>query len=346
MKLHILHLTVFLTLLIPGNELFAQKGFEINKRSDSTGVDILYNNNLLTSYRTIDSIKKPILFPINTLNGITITRGYPLAPREGDQTDHPHHTGFWMNYESVNGLDFWNNSTAIPSERKDRYGHIVHEAYRQLRSKENQAILGVTATWFTPKNVALLHETTRYQFEVKNNGFIITRTTTLQALDSAVVFKDVKDGFFAIRVTRELEQPHKEAKEFVDVHGNVTTTQPSIGTTGLYSSSNGKTGDAVWGTRGQWVNLSGKKQGTDISIAILDHPGNPGYPAYWHARGYGLFAVNPLGQKIFSNGKEELNLMLKPGEATTFKYRVIVSAGKKLDRRKMETLFKEFSLVK
>ncbi len=26
---------------------------------------------------------------------------------------------------------------------------------------------------------------------------------------------------------------------------------------------------------------------------------NPGYPTYWHARGYGLFAANPLGQKIF-----------------------------------------------
>ena len=30
--------------------------------------------------------------------------------------------------------------------------------------------------------------------------------------------------------------------------------------------------------------------GEPVSIAIFDAPGNPGYPTYWHARGYGLFA--------------------------------------------------------
>ena len=59
--------------------------------------------------------------------------------------------------------------------------------------------------------------------------------------------------------------------------------------------------------------LTGKKDGKDITIGMFDHPSNVGYPAYWHARGYGLFAVNPLGRKVFSNGKEELNFSLKPG---------------------------------
>ncbi|MFM9911454.1 MAG: DUF6807 family protein [Chitinophagaceae bacterium] len=48
-----------------------------------------------------------------------------------------------------------------------------------------------------------------------------------------------------------------------------------------------------------------------ITIGIIDHPKNIGYPAYWYVRGYGLFSVNPLGRKIFSNGKEELNFSLK-----------------------------------
>ena len=39
--------------------------------------------------------------------------------------------------------------------------------------------------------------------------------------------------------------------------------------------------------------------GHTVTIAIFDHPGNPGYPTYWHARGYGLFAANPLGRHIF-----------------------------------------------
>ena len=94
------------------------KGFQFveNKKQ----VDVLYNGKLLTAYCYYDTIMKPFLYPINTLDGITVTRGYPIAPRIGDRTDHPHHVGIWMNYESVNGLDFWNNSTAIPADRKDK----------------------------------------------------------------------------------------------------------------------------------------------------------------------------------------------------------------------------------
>jgi hypothetical protein len=73
--------------------------------------------------------------------------------------------------------------------------------------------------------------------------------------------------------------------------------------------------------------LNGKTGGETVSIAIVDHPKNLGYPTYWHARGYGLFAANPLGQKVFSEGKEELNLTLKKGEKTTFRYRIIVHSG-------------------
>jgi hypothetical protein len=64
-----------------------------------------------------------------------------------------------------------------------------------------------------------------------------------------------------------------------------------------------------------------------ISIAILDHPGNPGYPTYWHARDYGLFAANPLGQHVFSNGKESLHFALEPKQSVTFRYRILVVDG-------------------
>ena len=70
--------------------------------------------------------------------------------------------------------------------------------------------------------------------------------------------------------------------------------------------------------------------GTDsVSIAIIDHPENPNYPTFWHARGYGLFAANPLGEKIFTNGKSEKNLRLKKGESVTFRYRIVISDGER-----------------
>ena len=70
--------------------------------------------------------------------------------------------------------------------------------------------------------------------------------------------------------------------------------------------------------------LKGTVDQKPITLAILDHPKNPGYPTYWHARGYGLFAANPLGQEVFSNGKEKLNLTLEPGKSVTFRHRVMI----------------------
>jgi len=64
-----------------------------------------------------------------------------------------------------------------------------------------------------------------------------------------------------------------------------------------------------------------------ISIAIIDHPKNPNYPTFWHARGYGLFAANPLGQKIFSKDKETLGFRLEKGKSATFRYRIVIAAG-------------------
>ena len=75
---------------------------------------------------------------------------------------------------------------------------------------------------------------------------------------------------------------------------------------------------------GDGAALTGHTGNNTVSIAILDHPGNPGYPTYWHARGYGLFAANPLGRIIFDPKQPPLNFTLKKGESATFRYRIIV----------------------
>jgi hypothetical protein len=61
-----------------------------------------------------------------------------------------------------------------------------------------------------------------------------------------------------------------------------------------------------------------------VTIAILDHPKNPGHPTYWHARGYGLFAANPLGQKSLSKGAQTLDFSLPAGKSARFAYRVLI----------------------
>ena len=318
-------------------------GFSIVERKDKKQVDILYNNKLLTAYCYYDSSRKTVLFPVNTVDGITVTRSYPFKMIAGERTDHPHHTGIWLNYESVNGLDFWNNSTAIAPEKRDHYGTIIHQQITGKKTNGNTASLSATAKWIRPDKKVLLNEQTNFLFSVNGNDFIIDRFTTLTATDTTVIFKDVKDGLFAIRVARELELPSKEKSSFVDDKGNITTVPPSAGdVTGMYISSNGLKGDSVWSSQGKWVMLTGKKDGKDITIGMFDHPLNVGYPAYWHARGYGLFSVNPLGRKIFSNGKEELNLTLQPAQSVTFRYRVVIHSGSLLTKEEMNKLSSDF----
>jgi hypothetical protein len=320
-------------------------GFKFVEKLSEKRIEVLYNGRLLTAFRFDDSIAKQVLYPVNTVDGITVTRGYPLEPRPGDRTDHPHHIGIWMNYESVNGLDFWNNSTAIPPDKRDHYGRILFTGVDKEEAKGSTAKLSVTAKWVRPGGELVLNEKTTYTFSVVNNDFFIDRATTLTAGKDTAFFKDVKDGFFAIRVARELEQPSNETTEYIDAQGNKTSV-PGTGnasSTGLYTSSNGLKGDAVWSTQGEWVMLQGVKDAKKVTIGMLDHPGNIGYPAYWHARGYGLFAVNPLGRAVFSKGKENLNLVLAPGQSANFRYKVIVSSGRDITSQDMNNWAKQFN---
>ena len=117
---------------------FAQKGFSLVDLPASKKVEVRYDGKLFTAYCYFDSTEKPVLFPIKTTSGVTVTRGYPVAPRPGERTDHPHHLGLWLNYESVNGLDFWNNSDAISAEKKPRYGSIRHV---KVVSKESKNVI-------------------------------------------------------------------------------------------------------------------------------------------------------------------------------------------------------------
>ena len=45
--------------------------------------------------------------------------------------------------------------------------------------------------------------------------------------------------------------------------------------------------------------------GKPVAILIFDHPSSYNHPPRWHARGYGLFAVNPFGLKDFEPASTE-----------------------------------------
>jgi hypothetical protein len=302
---------------------------EANKR-----VDVLVEGKPFTSYiyPGPDVIKKPVLYPILTAQGTPITRGFPMEPRAGERVDHPHHVGMWLNYGDVNGHDFWNNSNAV-GDHPGPFGTIVHKSIKTMKGGKDRGELTVTTDWLDKDGKPMLQETTTYYFGGSGNGRTIDRITTLKALDQDILFKDNKEGMVAIRVRRELEHPSNKPEVFTDASGKATDvpTMNNEGVTGRYRSSEGVEGEDVWGKRARWMNLTGKVGNENISVALLDHPQNVGYPTYWHSRGYGLYAANPLGWKAMSNGKEELNYKLSAGKSVTFRYRVVITSGEETD---------------
>lgn len=308
-------------------------------------VNVLIDGELFTAYIYPDDIKKPTLWPIKTESGKILTRRFPMDTIAGEQVDHPHHVGLWLNYGDVNGLDFWNNSEAIPPEKRENYGTIRHQEVVNVESGNDQGVLQVEADWVAPDGEVLLKEETKFVFHEIDGIRVIDRYSELTAQDTKVDFTDNKEGMIAVRVTRALEIPSDKASKLTDAHGNVTIVEPSDDTTakGNYISSEGVEGNDVWGTRAKWVKLYSEMEGEPVSISILDHPSNVGYPTYWHARGYGLFSANPLGQKIFSEGEEELNFSLEPGESTKFNYRVLVNSGNVLETQKIEEIYQDWA---
>lgn len=321
-----------------GNQPFLQ-------HDDSTRtVSVMVNGELFTTYHYSDSLTKPFLFPVFMPSKTLATRGFPIASRTAERIDHPHHTGVWFNFGDVNGIDFWNNSYTIPRERLEGYGKIVHTGILQMKNGKDHAILEVQAEWRRQDGEVLLNERTAYKFSTGRDARIIDRRTTLTAVKE-VVFKDNKEGLFAIRVARPFELPTEKPVPLTGAGGRppYTPSMNNEGVNGRYMSSSGAQGREVWGTQNNWVSLSAVVEEDSATIAIFDHPQNPGYPAHWHARDYGLFSVNNLGAKAYNPALEAQDYTLHEGDSITFRHRILFKSNGFLEREQLDQYFDSFA---
>ncbi|WP_418569153.1 PmoA family protein [Parabacteroides johnsonii] len=321
----------------------SQPDILIQENKQEKKIDVVVDGNLFTSYRYSTDFEKPFLFPIYSPNGSVVTRGYPLEPRKGERVDHPHHTGLWFNHGNVNGLDFWNNSSAIKD--KEKYGHIVVTKILDVKDGKS-GLIKVLSEWRDEQENVLLEETTEYIIHATDDSRTIDHISTLKAIQN-VTFTDNKEGMIAIRVDRSFEEPTKGSMIFIDEHGNPTevkTQADNIGVNGVYYSSNGFTGGKVWSTRNDWVLLTGEKDGSIITFGFFDHPDNVGYPFHSHARGYGLFACNNLGSHSYNKQDDEIVYHLIKGDTLVLKHRFHIEAGKdKISKEQADAIGVDFS---
>lgn len=309
-------------------------------------VDITIDGQPFTAYIWPVSLKKPVLYPLISDEGITVTRGFPLDPEPGERVDHPHQAGLWFNYGNANGFDFWNNSDAIKAENRAQMGTIVFKKILSAKSGTDTGELTVESTWITGANQPILNQTTCYIFSRRNHARVIDQVVTLKALDR-VVLNDDKEGLLGMRVAHWLESPDEKGGVFLDASGRATKVEAgdTADATGVYLTSEGVKGEAAWATRGRWCSLTGHTGSHTVTIAIFDNPKNPGYPTYWHARGYGLFAANPLGRSIFDPKQPAWNFTIEKNQAAVFRYRIVLySRDAKVDElnREADDFAREF----
>ncbi len=302
-------------------------------------IDVMIGGNHFTSYMYGNGLTKPMLVPLRSPSGIVVTRRNPLVKIKGGSDDHQHHVGIFFAVDKVNGTNFWNNTAPPPQ--------IKHVETKGVTGGTGKGKLEAVMHWIDPNGKILLEENRSMVFLAGENEdeYAIDFSIDLTAGQNEVVFEDIEEGVFAVRVADCL----REGSSNVILKPGRPLPEESISGTGRYFSSNGdETAKNVWGKRARWVALQGIRKAKVVGIAVLNHPASINYPTYWHVRSYGLFSANPLGQGDFQRQSKykknpvlPLHLTLKQGQKAHFRFLVIVYEGFRT-KEQIEERFREF----
>ena len=266
-----------------------------------------------TTFHYGSNAAKPYLSPLRSASGKIVTRHFPMEEVSGESHDHLHHRGLWFSYDDVNGVKFWEND---PSYSKPQMGRIV---VRDTKLKDST--LTAVMEWRAPDGKVLLVENRDMVFYSDPKNRTIDFNITLTASTEDVTFGDTKEGAFAIRLADNFTE--KKGMKMVDADGRTKMAN-------------------IWGKRSNWVDYTADVEGEQIGVAMLDHPSNPRHPTYWHARDYGLFALNPFGQKAFDPKQEENVMKLPKGQKLTYKWRVVIHPGD-AETGRVADLYKDYA---
>ncbi len=280
--------------------------------TDSIRFDI--DGKLFTRLYIGPKVAKPYLWPINSSEGVPLTRAWPMEPvKPGSAektTDHKHQKSAWFCHgdvraegvetpkkKGIDGVDFWSEDGP-------------HGKIRVTSSKAESDSATLELDWLSADDKKILGETRTYRIlEGKGGQRLIVMDTVLKAGENNVTFEDTKEGAFGIRV-RDVMAENKGK--------------------GKLTSSEGKTREPnIWGRLLDWVDYSGEVDGKEAGLTVMADPKNP-LKTCWHARAYGLLAANPFGRAKSGfpamRGNKDL-VKLKAGESLKLRYAILIHPG-------------------
>jgi hypothetical protein len=267
----------------------------------------------LTAFHYDSKWDKPFLYPIRTVSGLIISRGWPVEPRPGEQEDHPWHRGIWWGHGDINGEDFWREKPDSSTSR------LVVDGKPTTAGQS----LDVNLAMMTSKSKRIGSVTHQYTFRRDRSNLLIDVTITVSAdRDQALRLGDTEDGGFAFRLADEFRQDR--GARMINSEGQMGTEQ-------------------MWGKPARWTDYSATVKGRAAGVAIFDHPENLRHPTRWHARGYSLNSANPFALGDFTGDKtNDGSYTLPAGRQLRLRYRIVVHEGEQ-SRDDLERYFKSFS---
>ncbi len=253
-----------------------------------------------------NQLRRPCFWPVHGPGQVTMTRPYPMQHENLPAkvaTDHPHHTSIWVAHGDVNKVDNWSISS--------KAGWQVHKSFSLLTDGPVVGIIRETLDWTDADKKPNLAETRTVRvYNLPDTGRVMDIELTFKATCGKVTFGDTKEGGpLAMRTRPEFRSDKRGDK-------------------GVVINSQGNQGGAAWGKKARWVDCSGMVAGKRYGLAMFDAPGNLRHPQTWHARTYGLCAINPFGLHHFNKTKgHEGDWTIEAGQSATMRYRIYFHAG-------------------
>ena len=278
---------------------------------------------LFTEIRT-EGFQSPILWPIQGPGDVRMTRDWPIKEgTPGESEDHPHHKGLWVGLEKMSGANFWHDWS-------DHSGKVKLAQPVRLSGDAHRAVLEASHRWEAKDGGLVCTEERTWVFSATAQARQMDLTMVFSAGEKPLEFVGIKDGFLGMRTHPNLRLTTNKKKGMSKIFGKAV-------------NSEGVQGRAVWGKRADWVHYSGPVEGKSVGIAVINHPENPSTDpkgkAWWHARDYGLIAVNPFApEKIGGDG----TTIVAPGKSLTLRYRLVFH-GPDVDVKQVVEWAREFS---
>lgn len=276
-------------LLLSGQTLLAadkSKAVQLTE-GDGKTINVTVGGKPFTTFNYGSDLPKPFFSPVRGPDGTVLTR---KIAGSGEKLDHPHHKGIWVAVDEVNKVKFWKED-----------GQIKNVSVKIDKAKGDPAVMTVTNHWLNESGEPVVTE--KSTIRIFSNR-VVEYSIKFIAEHGPVAFEDTKEGLFGFRMVDSMRE---------NEGGHVVTSEGVKGT------------KAAWGKPAKWIDYYGEVEGDTFGVTIFDHPKNF-RPSRYHVRNYGLFSINPWGEKAYA-GNEVEPTELEKGESLMLRYAMYIHAG-------------------